>query len=96
MHVMPSRRWRHRLLVLHVAAGAGVLGAAVLLMVANGFDFAGASAPVALLLAHLALLAVVLGLLAFMRLSDRRSNRISRNGVGPASPHRTPTNERSA
>ncbi len=88
---MLPRSWRHRLLVLHVAAGAGVVGAGVLLMAAYGFDFAGASALVALLLAHLALLAAVLGLLAFMRIRHhRRSSRVARDGVDPASPHRTP------
>ena len=93
MHVLPSRRWRHRLLVLHVAAGAGVLGAGVVLTVAHGYDFTGASALVALLLAHLALLAGGLGLLAFMRLRHRRSGRVSREAVDPASPHRPPTND---
>ena len=90
MQPLLPRSWRHRLLVLHVAAGAGVVGAGVLLMVAYGFDFAGASALVALLLAHLALLATVLGLLAFMRIRHGRSSRVARDGLDPASPHRTP------
>jgi hypothetical protein len=90
MHPLLSRSWRHRLLVLHVAAGAGVFGAGVLLMAANGLDLAIASASVAILLAHLAALAAVLGLLAVIRIRRRRSRRVARNGVDPASPHVTP------
>jgi hypothetical protein len=90
MHPLLPRSWRHRLLVLHVAAGAGMLGAGVLLLAANGLDFAIAGASVAILLAHLAALAAVFGLLAVIRIRRRRSRRIAREGDDPASPHVTP------
>jgi heme A synthase len=90
MHPSLPRSWRHRLLVLHIAAGAGVFGAGVLLMAASGLDVVAASAPVAILLAHLAALAAVLGLLAVIRIRRRRSRRLARDGVDPASPHVTP------
>jgi hypothetical protein len=32
----------------------------------------------------------VLGLLAFMRIRHGRSSRVARDGLDPASPHRTP------
>jgi drug/metabolite transporter (DMT)-like permease len=90
MHPRLPRSWRHRLLVLHVAVGVGVFGAGVLLMAANGLDFAIASAPVAILLVHLAPLAVVLGLLAVIRIRRRPSRRVARDDGDPASRHVTP------
>lgn len=93
MHALLSRPWRHRLLAAHVAAGAGMLGAGVALLVWSGGGLARANAVVIALIAHLALLAAVLGFLAFARIWHRGSGKVSHGRADPAPRHRTASQE---
>ena len=67
MHMLLSRAWRHRLVAAHAAAGASMLGAGLALLAWNDTSGAGPHAVTAVLVAHLALLTAVLGLVAFKR-----------------------------
>lgn len=77
MHMLLSKPWRHRLLALHAAAGAGLLGAGVALLAWSGGGLASGSQAITVLAAHLALAAVVLGAVAFRRHWRRGSGEVS-------------------
>ena len=90
MIMLFPRPWRHRLIAAHAAAGAGVLGAGAALLASSSKDLA-VDAAIPVLAAHLALLAAVVGLVAFRRNWRHSSSKVAKAGTDPAPRRRTET-----
>lgn len=89
MHRLISRPWRHRLLTAHIAAGAGALGAGFTLWAWSGKGLARANAATSVVAAHLALVAILLGLVAL----GRRYRRIVRKDRETSGSHEGKPND---